>query len=328
MPVNIHGKEYRTVAERIGLFYEEFGKKEQKVHTEIRTEIIKDEDNIVQVKATIKVSNDAIQPDFSLIGTGFAEEDRSRGRINDTSALENCETSAIGRALASIGLGGEEYASADEVANALVQQNASGENPSRGGASTSTPEKIGFGKHKGKSWDEVPATYIEWLLSRDKTDDETREYAQAEKNRRHRIDVGRHEGIEDTPLPKPLAEEDSTTKSEDSTTKSIGEVINKDSALKPIKNGGMSPLAQDNKKKELALVLTGLSERMGVKKFIELKTSELGNKGFVDCSIEELEGLISIAETVAPKIDPELQKQQQGELLDKVMDTFDGEVIK
>ncbi len=119
MSVNIHGKQYRTVAERINLFYERYGK----MHTQIITEIVKDDGNIIQVKATINVddrrdSNNAI----SLLGTGYAEEDRSKGRINSTSALENCETSAIGRALASIGLGGEEYASANEVENARYQQ--------------------------------------------------------------------------------------------------------------------------------------------------------------------------------------------------------------
>ncbi len=39
-----------------------------------------------------------------------------------TSALENAETSAIGRALAACGFAGTEYASADEVANAISQQ--------------------------------------------------------------------------------------------------------------------------------------------------------------------------------------------------------------
>jgi hypothetical protein len=38
--------------------------------------------------------------------------------------LENAETSAIGRALAAFGLGGTEFATADEVANAIGQQRA------------------------------------------------------------------------------------------------------------------------------------------------------------------------------------------------------------
>lgn len=118
MSVNIHGKEYRTVAERINLFYERY----DKMHTQIITEIVKDDGNIVQVKATISVDRRDKEDSISLLGTGYAEEDRSKGRINSTSALENCETSAIGRALASIGLGGEEYASANEVENARYQQ--------------------------------------------------------------------------------------------------------------------------------------------------------------------------------------------------------------
>ena len=119
MSVNIHGKEYRTVAERINLFYSTYKDK----ITAITTEIIKDEKNIVQVKATISAKDKIENPTFFVFGNGFAEEDRTKGRINSTSALENCETSAIGRALASIGLGGEEYASANEVQNAIHQQN-------------------------------------------------------------------------------------------------------------------------------------------------------------------------------------------------------------
>ena len=317
MPVNIHGKEYRTVAERIGLFYEEFGKREQKVHTEIITEIIKDEDNIIQVKATIKVSNDAIQPDFSLVGTGFAEEDRSRGRINDTSALENCETSAIGRALASIGLGGEEYASADELANALTQQNHSS-----GGASTAVAGTIGFGKHKGKKWEEVPSTYLEWLLGREKTDDETRKYAQEEKDRRDKVETERH--LEEKEVKSESEQQPQDKNKSDSS--SIGEIL-RESTIEPSNGQGMSPLAQEKQKQALAEELTGLSERMGVKKFIELKTAELGSKGFNECSIEELQALVSVAKDVAPKINPEQAKQQQ-ELLEKVVDKFDGEIVQ
>ena len=121
MSVNIHGKEYRTVAERINLFYSTYKDK----ITAITTEIIKDEDDIVQVKATISAKDSVENPTFYVFGNGYAEEDRTKGRINSTSALENCETSAIGRALASIGLGGEEYASANEVQNAIHQQDQS-----------------------------------------------------------------------------------------------------------------------------------------------------------------------------------------------------------
>jgi hypothetical protein len=45
----------------------------------------------------------------------MAEEIRGQGMVNTTSALENAETSAIGRALSSLGLAGGEYASANEM---------------------------------------------------------------------------------------------------------------------------------------------------------------------------------------------------------------------
>jgi hypothetical protein len=51
------------------------------------------------------------------VGKGHAEEIRNAGPVNRTSAIENCETSAIGRALANIGLAGNEYASAFEMEN-------------------------------------------------------------------------------------------------------------------------------------------------------------------------------------------------------------------
>jgi len=198
MSVNIHGKQYRTVAERINLFYERFGK----MHTQIITEIVKDDGNIIQVKATINVDdrrdrNNAI----SLLGTGYAEEDRSKGRINSTSALENCETSAIGRALASIGLGGEEYASANEVENARHQQEQKKITVNDGSQFDQTQKKpnqdlvealendkpilngtvdeamkkmtngnytwmtMPFGKHKGTPIDQLDHDYIKWCIN-------------------------------------------------------------------------------------------------------------------------------------------------------------------
>ena len=58
-----------------------------------------------------------------VIATGYAEEVRGDGNyINQTSAVENCETSSIGRALSNLGLGGSEYASSFEVTNAIAKQ--------------------------------------------------------------------------------------------------------------------------------------------------------------------------------------------------------------
>tara|TARA_R100000951_G_scaffold57092_1_gene47946 strand:+ start:931 stop:1530 length:600 start_codon:yes stop_codon:yes gene_type:complete len=113
MPVKIHGKEYKLVAERVQEFLA-LGK-EECLNQSIETEIVMFEGNDCIIKATIKVAGE-------VVATGIAHEVRGSTNINQTSHVENCETSAIGRALAAYGLAGTEYASADEVVNAINQQ--------------------------------------------------------------------------------------------------------------------------------------------------------------------------------------------------------------
>lgn len=114
MPVNIHGKQYATVVERVN----EFRTSAMKDWT-IKTELVQSDQTFVVMKAEI------LDTEGRLIGTGFAEEVRGSSNINTTSALENCETSAIGRALANVGLGGDvAYSTANEVTQALIQQEA------------------------------------------------------------------------------------------------------------------------------------------------------------------------------------------------------------
>ena len=110
--VEIHGKIYLTVARRI----DDFRKSEEFKGWSIETELVSAEDSMVVMKSTIR------DGDGKVAATGYAEENRSFGKINKTSALENAETSAVGRALAFLGLGGSEIASADEVAGAINQQ--------------------------------------------------------------------------------------------------------------------------------------------------------------------------------------------------------------
>lgn len=58
-----------------------------------------------------------------VIGTGTAREKEGSNFINETSYIENCETSAVGRALGMAGFGiGESVASYEEVANAKANQ--------------------------------------------------------------------------------------------------------------------------------------------------------------------------------------------------------------
>jgi len=108
--VNIRGKEYKTVALRVQEFRTDFPG-----HSLV-TDIVKIDDDQCIVKAMIVKDN-------VIIATGHAQEFRKASQINGTSYVENCETSAIGRALASLGIGGTEFASANEVVNAIHQQN-------------------------------------------------------------------------------------------------------------------------------------------------------------------------------------------------------------
>ena len=110
--VNIHGREYETVALRVQKF------KSAYPNHALTTEVLTRDEDCVVMKASI------YNPEGRLIATGHAEEYRKASTINKTSALENAETSAIGRALAAFGLGGTEFATADEVANAIGQQRA------------------------------------------------------------------------------------------------------------------------------------------------------------------------------------------------------------
>lgn len=110
--VNIHGKVYLTVARRI----DDFRRSEEFKDWSIETELVSADESMVVMKSTIRDASGKVA------ATGFAEENRSLGKINKTSALENAETSAVGRALAFLGLGGTEIASADEVAGAINQQ--------------------------------------------------------------------------------------------------------------------------------------------------------------------------------------------------------------
>lgn len=103
-PVNIKGKMYAEVNQRIKAF--------RMVYPEgkITTEIIKWEGNTIVMKAEIFDGED------KLLATGMASEKEGSNNINRTSFIENCETSAVGRALGMCGFGIDcEVASKEEV---------------------------------------------------------------------------------------------------------------------------------------------------------------------------------------------------------------------
>jgi len=111
--VKIHGKEYKTVAKRVADFRDKFPN-----HTLVTELVSADDERVVMVSKVYDVDN-------RLVSTGWAEERRDASRLHGTSSLEICETSACGRAVAFLhrDLMGTEIASADEVANAISQQN-------------------------------------------------------------------------------------------------------------------------------------------------------------------------------------------------------------
>ena len=110
--VKIHGREYKTVALRVNEF------RESAIYKgwSIMTEIVKIDDDQCVIKTQI------VNPESKIVATGHAQEFRKASQINGTSYVENCETSSIGRALACLGLAGSEFASANEVVNAIHQQ--------------------------------------------------------------------------------------------------------------------------------------------------------------------------------------------------------------
>ena len=136
MPIQIHGKEYRTVAERVNQIHTDHPKR-----VEIETQIIEHyrpegKPAEVTIKATITIVHPTPaewEAPYRLIRipyTGHAHEVQDLSvpkkgewpKVNATSYLENAETSAVGRALAAAGYSGEEYASANEMNTALRRE--------------------------------------------------------------------------------------------------------------------------------------------------------------------------------------------------------------
>lgn len=84
---------YETVETRLHRFLEE------KPNARVITELLRYEGEFVVVRAEIYDNREDLRPS----ATGIAEEKRGAGNVNRTSHVENCETSAIGRALANRG---------------------------------------------------------------------------------------------------------------------------------------------------------------------------------------------------------------------------------
>lgn len=108
---DVKGKEYAEVNQRIKAF------RSLLPNGSIETEIISVENGVVIMKAVVR------NEEGNVIGIGHAYEKENSTFINKTSYIENCETSAVGRALGMCGFGIEtSIASYEEVANAIKNQ--------------------------------------------------------------------------------------------------------------------------------------------------------------------------------------------------------------
>lgn len=107
--IDIKKNKYVQVHERVKAF------REVCPGGQIETKIINLADGVVTMRATV------YDEDGRTIATGLAQEKEGKDYINKDSYIENCETSAVGRALgfAGIGIAGT-FASAEEVANAIA----------------------------------------------------------------------------------------------------------------------------------------------------------------------------------------------------------------
>lgn len=111
-------------------------------------------------------------PDDPLPGDGLAWEPvPGPTTFTKDSELMNAQTAAWGRAIVALGFETKKIASKQEV---QARQNGDGHEPdthglagSRADAVTPGQVLVPFGKHKGKTVSDVPASYWEWWLAQD-----------------------------------------------------------------------------------------------------------------------------------------------------------------
>lgn len=114
---DIKGRLYMEVNQRIKAF--------RMVYPDgfILTEMLGNDGGVCVFKAKVGRYDDDGEP--RILGTGTAYEKEGSTFINKTSYIENCETSAVGRALGMAGFGIDtSVASAEEVQNAILNQAA------------------------------------------------------------------------------------------------------------------------------------------------------------------------------------------------------------
>ena len=147
----IKGKDYAQVNERVRVF------RDICPGGSITTDILSLENGVVTMQATVKDENGQI------IATGLAYEKEGSTYINKTSFIENCETSAVGRALGFAGIGiDESMASAEELANAILNQSDNKPQPKESEQAKKPAPK----KQEDDGMTEEEYTYLLTLMAR------------------------------------------------------------------------------------------------------------------------------------------------------------------
>lgn len=111
--IDIKGAKYAKVSSRLKAFRELYPE------GYIKTKIVSLEGDMVVIQAEVGYFEEGFE---HILATGTAYEMRGSTNVNKTSFIENCETSAVGRALGMAGYGDTEIASYDEVNGALIAQ--------------------------------------------------------------------------------------------------------------------------------------------------------------------------------------------------------------
>jgi len=144
--IDIKGKKYVLVSDRVIYFNDTYP--DGSINTELISDPMSDQ---VIIKATI-------YPDSSHSRgfTGYSQAVKGDGMVNKTSALENAETSAVGRALAMMGIGVlDSIASVDEINKAQGSHGKS--------YSTVTPKQIAWIRKEVEEAFECDPDY--WILT-------------------------------------------------------------------------------------------------------------------------------------------------------------------
>ena len=144
---DIKGKDYAEVNQRIKAF--------RMVYPEgtIHTEMVSNENGVCVFRAIVGFKD--AEGNRNILGVGHAYEKEGSTFINKTSYIENCETSAVGRALGMAGFGIDtSVASAEEVQNAIANQDTES---AKTDEKKATPAQIEFlaSKYEGENLEKL-----------------------------------------------------------------------------------------------------------------------------------------------------------------------------